>query len=167
MRLDKLTNKFQQALADAQSLALGKDNQYIEPIHVLSAMLNQEGSSVNPLLAAAGANNAILQQELNQSIDRLPQVQGVGGEVIPSQDLIKVLNLCDKLSQKNGDSYISSELFILAALDEKGSLGDILKKSGVTKDKFLQAVNQLRGSDNVNDPNAEDQRGALKNTLLI
>lgn len=162
MRLDKLTNKFQQALADAQSLALGKDNQYIEPIHVLSAMLNQEGSSVKPLLAAAGANNAILQQELNQSIERLPQVQGVGGEVIPSQDLIKVLNLCDKLSQKNGDSYISSELFILAALDEKGSFGDILKKSGVTKDKFLQAVNQLRGSDNVNDPNAEDQRGALK-----
>ena len=146
MRLDKLTNKFQQALADAQSLALGKDNQYIEPVHVLSAMLNQEGSSVKPLLAAAGANVAMLQQELNQAIDRLPQVQGVGGEVIPSQEFVRVLNLCDKLAQKNGDSYISSELFILAALDEKGSLSDILKKSGITKDRLNQAVSQDRKS---------------------
>ena len=160
MRLDKLTNKFQQALADAQSIALGKDNQYIEPVHVLSAML--EGSSINPLLAASGANVQALQQELNQAIERLPQVQGIGGEVIPSQELVRILNLCDKLSQKNGDSYISSELFILAALDEKSSLADILKKAGITKEKFSQAVNQVRGSDNVNDPNAEDQRGALK-----
>ena len=162
MRLDKLTNKFQQALSDAQSLALGKDNQYIEPIHVLSAMLNQEGSSIKPLLASAGANVATLQQDLTQAIERLPQVQGVGGEIIPSQEFIRVLNLCDKLAQKSGDSYISSELFILAALEEKGSLGDILKKAGITKDKFSQVVSQVRGNDSVNDPNAEDQRGALK-----
>ena len=162
MRLDKLTNKFQQALSDAQSLALGKDNQYIEPIHVLSAMLNQEGSSIKPLLASAGANVATLQQDLTQAIERLPQVQGVGGEIIPSQEFIRVLNLCDKLAQKSGDSYISSELFILAALEEKGTLGDILKKAGITKDKFSQVVSQVRGNDSVNDPNAEDQRGALK-----
>ena len=162
MRLDKLTNKFQQALSDAQSLALGKDNQYIEPIHVLSAMLNQEGSSIKPLLASAGANVATLQQDLTQAIERLPQVQGVGGEIIPSQEFIRVLNLCDKLAQKSGDSYISSELFILAALEEKGTLGDILKKAGITKDKFSQVVSQIRGNDSVNDPNAEDQRGALK-----
>lgn len=162
MRLDKLTNKFQQALSDAQSLALGKDNQYIEPVHVLAAMLNQDGSSVKPLLASAGANLNFLQRDANQAIDKLPQVQGAGGEIIPSQDFIRVLNLCDKLAQKGGDSYISSELFILAALDDKGPLADILKKSGVTKERFTQAVNQVRGSDNVNDANAEDQREALK-----
>ncbi|XKM14376.1 ATP-dependent chaperone ClpB [Orbaceae bacterium ac157xtp] len=162
MRLDKLTNKFQQALADAQSLALGKDNQYIEPVHVLSAMLNQEGGGVRPLLVSAGANINSLQQNVTQAIDRLPQVQGVGGEILPSQDFVRVMNLCDKLAQKKGDNYISSELFVLAALEDKGSLSDILKKSGVTKDGFTAAVNQVRGNDNVNDPNAEDQRDALK-----
>jgi len=131
MRLDKLTNKFQQALADAQSMALGKDNQYIEPVHVLAAMLNQDSSSVKPLLASAGANLSVLQRELNQAIDKLPQVQGVGGDIIPSQNFIRAFNLCDKLAQKNGDSYISSELFILAALEDKGVLADILKNSGI------------------------------------
>ncbi|RKS85212.1 ATP-dependent Clp protease ATP-binding subunit ClpB [Orbus hercynius] len=162
MRLDKLTNKFQQALADAQSMALGKDNQYIEPVHVLAAMLNQEGSSVKPLLASAGANLNLLQQELINEIDKLPQVQGIGGEIIPSQHFIRVLNLCDKLAQKGGDSFISSELFILAALEDKGVLADILQKAGITKARFTQAVNQVRGNDNVNDANAEDQREALK-----
>ena len=138
MRLDKLTHKFQQALADAQSIALGKDNQYIEPVHVLSAMLNQDGNSIIPLLAASGANVQVLQQELNQAIERLPQVKGIGGEVIPSQEFIRTLNLCDKLSQKNGDSYISSELFILAALDEKGSLTDILKKRVLLKKNLVK-----------------------------
>lgn len=162
MRLDKLTNKFQQALADAQSMALGKDNQYIEPVHVLAVMLNQEGSSVKPLLASAGANLNLLQQELINEIDKLPQVQGIGGEIIPSQHFIRVLNLCDKLAQKGGDSFISSELFILAALEDKGVLADILQKAGITKARFTQAVNQVRGNDNVNDANAEDQREALK-----
>lgn len=162
MRLDKLTNKFQQALGDAQSLALGNDNQYIEPIHVLSAMLNQDSSSIKPLLASAGVNLNTLQNELTQAIARLPQVQGIGGEIIPSSDFIRIMNLCDKLAQKGGDSYISSELFILAALEDKGSLSGMLIKSGITKERFTQAVNQVRGNDNVNDANAEEQRDALK-----
>ncbi len=162
MRLDRLTNKFQQALADAQSMALGKDNQYIEPEHVLAAMLSQDGSSIKPLLASSGANLTSLQQALTDAINKMPQVQGIGGEIIPSQSFIRIMNLCDKLAQKNSDSYISSELFILAALDEKGALSELLKKSGVTVANFTQAVNQVRGSDNVNDANAEDQRDALK-----
>ncbi|MDF7667286.1 ATP-dependent chaperone ClpB [Orbaceae bacterium ESL0727] len=166
MRLDRLTNKFQQALADAQSIALGKDNQYIEPEHVLAAMLAQEGGSIKPLLNSSGANLNLLAKELELAINRIPQVQGIGGEVIPSQQLIRIMNLCDKLSQKNHDSYISSELFILAALEEKGALGDLLKKVGVTTANFTQAVNQVRGNDNVNDPNAEDQRDALKKYTL-
>ncbi|QIQ21586.1 ATP-dependent chaperone ClpB [Zophobihabitans entericus] len=162
MRLDKLTNKFQQALGDAQSLALGKDNQFIEPAHLLSALLNQDGGSVRPLLVSAGANIATLQNELNQAISRFPQVQGVGGDVRPSNDFMRVLNLCDKLAQKNNDSYISSELFVLAALEDKGSLSEMLKKAGVTQARLEQAVNQIRGGDSVNDSNAEDQRDALK-----
>ena len=162
MRLDRLTNKFQQALADAQSMALGKDNQYIEPEHVLAAMLAQEASSIKPLLTSSGANLPLLQQELTQAINKLPQVQGIGGDIIPSQQFVRIMNLCDKLAQKNNDSYISSELFILAALEEKGALSELLKKAGVTTARFTQAVNQVRGSDNVNDANAEDQRDALK-----
>ncbi|MDF7671365.1 ATP-dependent chaperone ClpB [Orbaceae bacterium ESL0721] len=162
MRLDRLTNKFQQALADAQSLALGKDNQYIEPVHLLAAMLAQDGGSIKPLLSSAGANLNLLQNEIDSAISKIPQVHGIGGEVIPSQQLIRILNLCDKLSQKHNDSYISSELFILAALEERDQVGDLLKKAGVTAANFTQAVNQVRGDDNVNDPNAEDQRDALK-----
>ena len=161
MRLDRLTNKFQQALADAQSMALGKDNQYIEPIHVLLAMLRQDGGSIKPLLVTGGANVSQLQKDIEAAVDRLPQVQGIGGEVLPSQEFVKILNLCDKLAQKNGDSYISSELFVLAALDERGTLVDILKKAGVTKANFAKAVEQVRGGNSVNDANAEEQRDAL------
>ena len=162
MRLDRLTNKFQLALADAQSLALGQDNQFIEPLHLMSALLNQEGGSVRPLLSAAGADVAGLRTSIEQAINRLPQVEGTDGDVQPSADLIRVLNLCDKLAQKRGDNFISSELFILAALDSRGSLADILKSAGATAEKLSKAIDQLRGGDNVNDQGAEDQRQALK-----
>ena len=125
MRLDRLTNKFQLALADAQSLALGHDNQFIEPLHLMSALLNQEGGSVSPLLTSAGINAGQLRTDINQALNRLPQVEGTGGDVQPSQDLVRVLNLCDKLAQKRGDNFISSELFVLAALESRGTLSDI------------------------------------------
>ncbi|NEK83695.1 MAG: ATP-dependent chaperone ClpB [Pantoea ananatis] len=162
MRLDRLTNKFQLALSDAQSLALGQDNQFIEPLHLMSALLKQEGSSVAPLLSSAGTDVASLRTQIDQAIDRLPQVEGSGGDVQPSSDLIRVLNLCDKLAQKRNDNFISSELFVLAALDSRGSLADILKSAGVTNEKLTKAIEQLRGGDNVNDRGAEDQRQALK-----
>ncbi|MCW0307365.1 ATP-dependent chaperone ClpB [Pantoea ananatis] len=162
MRLDRLTNKFQLALSDAQFLALGHDNQFIEPLHLMSALLKQEGSSVAPLLSSAGTDVASLRTQIDQAIDRLPQVEGSGGDVQPSSDLIRVLNLCDKLAQKRNDNFISSELFVLAALDSRGSLADILKSAGVTNEKLTKAIEQLRGGDNVNDQGAEDQRQALK-----
>ncbi|MHC9059258.1 ATP-dependent chaperone ClpB [Pantoea sp. SS70] len=162
MRLDRLTNKFQLALADAQSLALGHDNQFIEPLHLMSALLNQEGGSVRPLLSAAGADVAGLRTSIEQAINRLPQVEGTDGDVQPSADLIRVLNLCDKLAQKRGDNFISSELFVLAALDSRGSLADLLKSAGATPEKLSAAIEQIRGGDSVNDQGAEDQRQALK-----
>jgi len=164
MRLDRLTNKFQLALADAQSLALGHDNQFIEPLHLMSALLNQEGGSVRPLLSAAGADVAGLRTSIEQAINRLPQVEGTDGDVQPSADLIRVLNLCDKLAQKRGDNFISSELFVLAALNSRGSLADLLKSAGATPEKLSAAIEQIRGGDSVNDQGAEDQRQALKNT---
>ncbi|WP_455846438.1 ATP-dependent chaperone ClpB [Pantoea agglomerans] len=162
MRLDRLTNKFQLALADAQSLALGHDNQFIEPLHLMSALLNQEGGSVRPLLSAAGADVAGLRTSIEEAINRLPQVEGTDGDVQPSADLIRVLNLCDKLAQKRGDNFISSELFVLAALDSRGSLADLLKSAGATSEKLSKAIEQIRGGDSVNDQGAEDQRQALK-----
>ena len=162
MRLDRLTNKFQQALADAQSLALGNDNQFIEPLHLMSALLTQEGGSLTPLLSSAGLDVAALREKITQSIKRLPQVEGSDGDVQPSADLIRVLNLCDKLAQKRGDTFISSELFVLAALDSRGALADILKSAGANSDKLTRAIEQLRGGENVNEQGAEDQRQALK-----
>lgn len=162
MRLDRLTNKFQLALADAQSLALGHDNQFIEPLHLMSALLNQEGGTVRPLLTSAGADVATLRTQVEQAIDRLPQVEGTEGDVQPSSDLVRVLNLCDKLAQKRSDNFISSELFVLAALDSRGSLADILKSAGATNEKLTKALDQMRGGENVSDQGAEDQRQALK-----
>lgn len=162
MRLDRLTNKFQLALADAQSLALGRDNQFIEPIHLMSAMLNQDGGTVRPLLASAGVDIGAFRQSLEQAISRLQQVEGTGGDVQPSNELIRVLNLCDKLAQKHNDTYISSELFILAAMEERGKLADMLKAAGASAQKLSAAIEQLRGGEKVEDQNAEDQRQALK-----
>ncbi len=162
MRLDRLTNKFQQALADAQSQALGNDNQFIEPIHLLNTLLMQEGGSVRPLLISSGVDVTTLQVQVTQALSRLAKVEGTDGDVQPSADLIRVLNLCDKLAQKRGDAYISSELFLLAAFESRGAVSELLKASGATSDKLTQAIDQLRGGEGVNDQGAEDQRQALK-----
>lgn len=162
MRLDRFTNKFQLALAEAQSLALGQDNQFIEPLHLMKALLIQEGGSVRPLLISAGTDISALRNALEQALSRLPQVQGTGGDIQPSSDLIRVLNLCDKLAQKRGDNFISSELFILAGLDSSGSLSHLLKSAGATNEKVAKAIEKMRGGEGVNDQGAEDQRQALK-----
>jgi ATP-dependent Clp protease ATP-binding subunit ClpB len=162
MRMDKLTSKFQMALADAQSLALGRDHQFIEPVHVMLALLDQEGGSVKPLLSQIGVNTNTLRVELNKEIDRIATVSGSGGDVQLSNELSRLLNLTDKLAQKRNDSYISSELFVLAALEERGTLQTLLKKAGLSREAVEKAIDAMRGGQAVNDPNAEDQRQALK-----
>ena len=162
MNIEKLTTKFQQAIAEAQSLAIGKDNQFIEPVHLLSALLNQQDGSVAPILTASGVNVAVLRNELNNELAKLPQVSGNGGDVQLSRQLLNLLNLCDKLAQQRQDKFISSELFLLAALEEKGAISEILKKCGAKKDQILQAIDHIRGGQNVNDQNAEESRQALE-----
>ncbi|OOF84767.1 ATP-dependent chaperone ClpB [Rodentibacter ratti] len=162
MNIEKFTTKFQQALSEAQSLALGKDNQFIEPVHLLTALLNQQDGSVAPILTASGVNVALLRNELNQELNKLPQVSGNGGDVQISRQLLNLLNLCDKLAQQRQDKFISSELFLLAALEERGSLKDILTKCGAKKEQIAQAIQQIRGGQSVNDQNAEESRQALE-----
>jgi ATP-dependent Clp protease ATP-binding subunit ClpB len=162
MRMDKLTSKFQLALADAQSLAVGRDHQYIEPLHVMTALLDQQGGSVRHLLDKAGANVNLLRSQLGEALDRLPKVEGSGGEVHISSDLNRVFNLTDKIAQKRGDQYISSELFVLAALEDKGQLGTILRNAGVVKGAVEKAIEDVRGGEKVTDPNAEESRQALE-----
>ncbi|MDX8128226.1 ATP-dependent chaperone ClpB [Methylomonas sp. OY6] len=162
MRMDKLTSKFQQALSDAQSMALGKDHQFIEPVHVMLALIDQEGGSIKPLLMQVGIQVNALRNELSKEIDRLDSVSGAGGDVQISNELSRMLNLTDKLAQKRKDAFISSELFLLAALEASGSLQKILKQAGVTASAVEKAIENMRGGQNVNDANAEDQRQALK-----
>ena len=162
MNIEKFTTKFQQAIAEAQSLAVGKDNQFIEPVHLLSALLNQQDGSVAPILTASGVNVAALRNELNNELAKLPQVSGNGGDVQLSRQLLNLLNLCDKLAQQRQDKFISSELFLLAALEEKGVVSEILKKCGAKKEQILQAIDHIRGGQNVNDQNAEESRQALE-----
>ena len=162
MNIEKFTTKFQQAIAEAQSLAIGKDNQFIEPVHLLSALLNQQDGSVAPILTASGVNVAALRNELNNELAKLPQVSGNGGDVQLSRQLLNLLNLCDKLAQQRQDKFISSELFLLAALEEKGAVSEILKKCGAKKEQILQAIEHIRGGQNVNDQNAEESRQALE-----
>ncbi|MEX0448796.1 ATP-dependent chaperone ClpB [Spiribacter sp. 221] len=163
MRMDKLTTKFQMALAEAQSLAVGRDNQMIEPEHLTLAMLDQEGGGARHLLQQAGVNVNMLRSQLGEAVDRLPTVSGTGGEVHVSNDLNRLLNLTDKLSQKRGDSYISSELFLLAAVDDgKTRVGEALKHAGANKEALEKAIETTRGGENIDDPNAEDQRQALE-----
>ncbi len=162
MRMDKLTSKFQMALADAQSLAVGRDHQFIEPSHLLVALLDQQGGTVRPLLAQSGVNVNLLRSQLGEVLDRMPQVQGVGGDVQISNALGRLLNLTDKLAQQRKDAYISSELFVLAALEDKGELGNLLSKSGATKDAIEKSIETMRGGQRVDDPNAEEQRQALE-----
>ena len=162
MNIEKFTTKFQQAIAEAQSLAIGKDNQFIEPVHLLSALLNQQDGSVAPILTASGVNVAVLRNELNNELAKLPQVSGNGGDVQLSRQLLNLLNLCDKLARQRQDKFISSELFLLAALEEKGAVSEILKKCGAKKEQILQAIDHIRGGQNVNDQNAEESRQALE-----
>ncbi|RMF98494.1 MAG: ATP-dependent chaperone ClpB [Gammaproteobacteria bacterium] len=162
MRMDKLTSKFQMALADAQSLAVGRDHQFIEPVHLMLALLDQQGGTVRPLLSKAGANVNLLRSRLGEALDQLPQVQGTPGEVHVSNDLGKLLNVTDKLAQQRGDQYISSELFLLAACDDRGTLGRILNEAGVVRGAVEKAIEEMRGGAAVDDPNAEDTRQALE-----
>jgi len=162
MRMDKLTSKFQMALADAQSLAIGQDHQFIEPVHVMVALLDQQGGSVRGLLTKAGVNVNLLRSQLGDAIDRLPKVEGSGGDVHMGQELAKLFNITDKLAQKRNDQYISSELFVLAAMDEKSPLKTILETAGSVRGAIEKAIDDLRGGAQVDDPNAEDARQALE-----
>jgi ATP-dependent Clp protease ATP-binding subunit ClpB len=162
MRMDKLTSRFQQALADAQSLAVGRDNNMLEPLHLMSALLEQSGGSTVPLLAQAGANVALLRQRIGEALQRLPRVGGQEGNINVSNDLTRLLNVSDKIAQQRGDAFIASELFVLAALDDKGEVGQALKAAGATKVKLEAAIEQMRGGEKVENENAEDQRQALE-----
>jgi ATP-dependent Clp protease ATP-binding subunit ClpB len=162
MRIDKLTTKFQQALADAQSLALASDNGFIEPQHLLAALLAQDDGGTASLLQRAGANAAPLRKAVDEAIARLPKVEGTGGEITVSRDLNNLLNLTDKEATRRGDQFIASELFLLVAAKDKGDTGRLLKQSGVNPQALEDAVKAVRGSESVHDPNAEGQREALK-----
>jgi ATP-dependent Clp protease ATP-binding subunit ClpB len=162
MRSDKLTSKFQLALADAQSLAVGREHQFVEPVHLMFAMLEQDGSTVRGLLTKAGVNMDQLRSQLGEALDRQPTVSGgAPGEIHLSNGLGKLLNVADKLAQDRGDAYISSELFVLAALQDGGVLGRVLKSTGAIKGALEKAVEDVRGGAQVDDPNAEDNRQAL------
>ena len=161
MRTDRLTSKFQQALADAQSLALGRDNQFIEPVHVMAALLDQEGGSTTHLLGLTGVDVNRLHQGISRAIENLPRVQGHNGEIYLSKDLDRLFNLTDKFAQDRKDQYISSELFSLAAANDKSALGKLMRECGADKRNIEMAIDKIRGGENVNDPNSEDNRGAL------
>ena len=162
MRLDKLTAKFQNALADAQSLAVGRDHQFIEPLHVMAALLDQQGGTARHLLGAAGVDVKGLRSRVYEALGRLPRVEGTGGEVHISRDLEKLLNLCDKYAQERQDQFIASEVFLLAASEDRGQLGEILRQAGADKKRIADAIDTVRGGQTVDDPNAEESRQALE-----
>ena len=166
MRFDKLTTKFQQALADAQSIAVGNDNPTIEPQHLLMAMLQQDDGATASLLQRAGVNLGPLRNGLQQAIGRLSRIEGHAGEVGLSRDLNNLLNLTDKAAQKAGDAYIASEMFLLALADDKGETGRLLKENGLNKQAIQQAIQAVRGGENVHDAEAEGSREALKKYTL-
>jgi ATP-dependent Clp protease ATP-binding subunit ClpB len=166
MRFDKFTTKFQQAVSDAQSLAVGHDNQMIEPQHLLLALLNQDDGGTSSLLQRAGVNVVPLNGALDKAIDRLPQVQGTGGEVTIGRDLGNLLNLTDKEAQKRGDQFIASEMFLLALANDKGETGRLLKEHGLARAPLEQAIEAVRGGQNVGSQEAEGQREALKKYCL-
>ncbi|NND68592.1 MAG: AAA family ATPase, partial [Halioglobus sp.] len=161
MRSDKLTNQLQLALADAQSLALGRDHNFIEPVHLLRALLDQQGSPCRPLLQQAGANLSALGAGVDAELDKLPRVSGTEGDVHMSSDMGRVLNLTDKLAQQGGDAYISSELALLAMLEGKHSAAELLKGSGVTAPALKAAIEAVRGGETIDNPDAEENRQAL------
>lgn len=163
MSLNKLTSQFQNALAESQSLAVGQDNAFIEPIHLMLALLQQENGTVRPLLNKTNVNLNQLTKDLDEAIERLPKVQtATPGEIYPSNDLVRLLNVSDKLAQQRKDEYLSSELFVLAAIDDKNILGELLRKAGAKKGLLEQAIKDVRGGEAVNDPEAEGRRGALE-----
>ena len=162
MRMDKLTSRFQQALSDAQSLAVGRDHSVIEPAHLLVALLDQGGGSTRPMLAQAGVNVPLLRERLGERLEKLPKVTGQAGNVSIGNDLSRLLNVTDKLAQQRGDTFIASELFLLAALDDSGEVGRALKAAGASKPKLDSAIEKLRGGDTVQSENAEEQRQALE-----
>jgi len=162
MRLDKLTSKFQMALADAQSLAVGQDHQFIEPAHLMTALLDQQGGTVRGLLSKSGVNANLLRSQLGDAIDRLPKVEGAGGDVHFGSNLTKLFNITDKLAQQREDQYVSSELFVLAAMDDKSPLKSVMEQAGAVRGAIEKSIDDLRGGQNVNDPNAEDTRQALE-----
>ncbi len=162
MWADKLTSKFQMALADAQSLALGREHQFIEPLHVMTALLDQEGGSLGHILNASGMNTNLLRSQLGNALEKLAQVSGTAGEVHISKDLDRLLNLTDKYAQQRSDQYISSELFALAAIEDKGELGRLMQSCGANKQSIENAINDIRDGQNINDPNAEENRQALE-----
>ena len=162
MRADKMTNKFQIALSEAQSLALGLEHQFIEPVHLMTALLDTEGSTCRQLLMVSGVDVSRLRSQLGRGLDRLPKIEGTGGDVHPSNALVKLLNVTDKLAQERKDAYIASELFVLAALEDTGEFGRVLRELGADKQRLCEAIDNLRGGEAVGDPNAEEQRQALE-----
>jgi ATP-dependent Clp protease ATP-binding subunit ClpB len=159
--MDKLTNQLQLALADAQSMALGQDHNFIEPVHLLSALLEQSGGTSRPLLQKAGTDLGSLGAEVKAAIENLPRVSGTGGDVHMSNELGRILNVTDKLAQKNGDAYISSELVLLAMLESKTAAGELLKSNGTTAAALNNAIAEVRGGESVDNPEAEESRQAL------
>ena len=162
MRMDKLTSKFQMALSDGQSLAVGRDHQMVEPLHLMVALLDQDGGSVRHLLIQAGVNVNLLRSQLGDALDHMPQIENATGDLHISNDLARLLNLTDRLAQQRKDQYISSELFALAVIDDKGQVGEILRKAGATKQAIEKAIDNIRGGQKIDDPNAEEQRQALE-----
>jgi len=161
MRMDKLTSRFAQALQDAQSLALVRDHNLIEPAHLLTALLDQQGGGTRPLLAQAGGNVVLLREKLGEALDRLPKVTGQAGQVNLGNELARLLNVTDKLASQRGDAFIASELFLLACVEDGGEAGRLLKSSGFDKAKLDAAIAKMRGGERVQSENAEDQRQAL------
>ena len=162
MRLDRFTSKFQIAISEAHSLALGRDHQYIEPVHLMVALMDQNGSPIRPLLTMLDVDITHLRSKLSEILDRLPKVSGIGGDVQLSSAMGSVFNLCDKIAQKRQDAYISSEVLLLAVLEDKGALGTLLKELGLTEKRVSDAIDKIRGGQKVNDQNAEELRQALE-----
>ncbi|BBB60414.1 chaperone protein ClpB [Undibacterium sp. KW1] len=166
MRLDKLTTKLQEALSDAQSQAVGNDNQYIEPVHVLLALINQDDGSSRSLLQRAGVNVAALGNALKAALERLPKVSGTDGQVQAGRELVGLLNLADKESQKRGDQFLASEMILLALTEDKSEAGKLARENGLTRKSLEAAIAAVRGGGNVDSQDAEGQREALKKYTL-